>query len=282
MKKRTAVFALLLALMLLASACAAPAPAATATPVPTAAATPTLEPPPEPTPEPVELFVSAAASLTDVLAEIAEGYKAVSPNVTLTFNFGSSGTLQTQIEEGAPADLFFSAAQKQMTALKDKGLTVDDTIKDMLVNKVVLIVPANSDKGLTSFEDVTTDKVKLIAVGEASVPVGQYTEEIYTTLGTWDAVKAKANFGTDVRNVLSWVESGDVDCGIVYATDAATTDLVKIVAEAPEGSHKPVIYPAAVLKNAAHPDEAKAFLDYLSGPEATAAFEAAGFAIYNG
>ena len=282
--KRTAVFALLFALMLLISACAAPAPAATPTPVPTSAATPAPEPTPEPAPEPepVELFVSAAASLTDVLAEIGEGYKAVAPNVTLTFNFGSSGTLQTQIEEGAPADLFFSAAQKQMTALKDKGLTVDDTIKSMLVNKVVLIVPANSDKGIASFEDVTTDKVKLVAVGEASVPVGQYTEEIYTTLGTWDAVKAKANFGTDVRNVLSWVESGDVDCGIVYATDAATTDLVKIVAEAPEGSHKPVVYPAAVLKNAAHPDEAKAFLDYLSGPEATAAFEAAGFAIYNG
>ena len=280
--RRATVFALLLTLMLLVSACAAPAPAVSATPVPTAAATPTPEPTPNPTPEPVELFVSAAASLTDVLAEISEGYKAVAPNVTLTFNFDSSGTLQTQIEEGAPADIFFSAAQKQMTALKDKGLTVDDTIKNMLLNKVVLIVPANSDKGIASFEDVTTDKVKLIAVGEASVPVGQYTEEIYTTLGTWDAVKSKANFGANVRAVLAWVETGDVDCGIVYATDAATTDLVKVVAEAPEGTHKPVVYPAAVLKNARHPNEAKAFIDYLSGPEATAAFEAAGFSIYNG
>lgn len=278
--KRTAILALLLALMLFACACAAPAPEATPTPVPTIAATP--EPAPEPTPEPVELFVSAAASLTDVLAEIAEGYKAVAPHVTLTFNFDSSGTLQTQIEEGAPADIFFSAAQKQMTALKEKGLTMDDTIKNMLVNKVVLIVPANSDKQITSFEDVTTDKVKLIAIGEASVPVGQYTEDIYTTLGTWDAVKAKANFGTNVRAVLAWVESGDVDCGIVYATDAATTDLVKVVAEAPKGNHKPVVYPAAVLKNASHPEEAKAFLDYLSGPEAVAVFEAAGFAIYQG
>ena len=280
--KRTAVFALLLALVLLVSACAAPAPAATITPEPTAAATATPVPAPVPTPEPVELFVSAAASLTDVLGSIAEGYKAAAPNVKLTFNFDSSGTLQTQIEEGAPADIFFSAAQKQMTALKDKGLTIDETIKNMLVNKVVLIVPASSDKGIASFEDVTTDKVSMVAVGESSVPVGQYTEEIYTTLGTWDAVKAKANFGTNVRAVLTWVESGDVDCGIVYATDAATTDLVKIVAEAPEGSHKPVVYPAAVLKNAAHPEEAKAFLEYLSGPEATAAFEGAGFAIYKG
>ncbi len=279
--KRAAVFALLLVLALLsASACAAPA--VTPTPVPTAAAASTPEPTPEPTREPVELFVSAAASLTDVLVEIAKGYKTVSPHVTLTFNFDSSGTLQTQIEEGAPADIFFSAAQKQMTAMKEKGFTADDTIKNILVNKVVLIIPANSDKGITSFEDVATSKVRLVAVGEASVPVGQYTEEIYTTLGTWDAVKAKANFGTNVRNVLAWVESGDVDCGIVYATDAATTELVKVVAEAPEGSHKPVVYPAAILTNAAHPDEAKAFLDYLSGPEATAAFEAAGFAIYNG
>ncbi len=278
--KRAAVFALLLVLALLsASACAAPA--VTPTPVPTAAAASTPEPTPEPTREPVELFVSAAASLTDVLVEIAKGYKTVSPHVTLTFNFDSSGTLQTQIEEGAPADIFFSAAQKQMTAMKEKGFTADDTIKNILVNKVVLIIPANSDKGITSFEDVATGKVRLVAVGEASVPVGQYTEEIYTTLGTWDAVKAKANFGTNVRNVLAWVESGDVDCGIVYATDAATTDLVKVVAEAPEGSHKPVVYPAAVLTNATHPDEAKAFLDYLSGPEASAAFEAAGFAIYN-
>ncbi len=145
--------------------------------------------------------------LTDVLQQIAEIYKNYSPNVTVTFSFGSSGTLQTQIEEGAPADLFVSAAQKQMDALAEKNLIAADTRKDLLVNKVVLIVPANSTADIKSFEDVVTDKVKMVGVGESSVPVGQYAEEVFTTLGVWDQVKAKANFGTDVRQVLSWVES---------------------------------------------------------------------------
>ena len=230
--------------------------------------------------EPVELYISAAASLTDVLAEIAEDYKAVAPNVTLTFTFDSSGTLQTQIEEGAPADVFVSAAQKQMNALDEKGLVQSDTIKNLLVNKVVLIVPKDSQSDIATFEDVATDKVAMVAVGEASVPVGQYTEEIYTYLNLWDAVKAKANFGTNVRAVLSWVEGGDVDCGVVYATDAASTDGVKVICEAPEGSHKPVIYPAAVLKGSTHSEEAKAFVEYLSGSDAVKRFEAAGFSMY--
>lgn len=116
--------------------------------------------------------------------------------------------------------MFVSAAQKQMNALDEKGLVQSDTIKNLLVNKVVLIVPKDSQSDIATFEDVATDKVAMVAVGEASVPVGQYTEEIYTYLNLWDAVKAKANFGTNVRAVLSWVEGGDVDCGVVYATDA--------------------------------------------------------------
>lgn len=235
---------------------------------------------PQKTAEPVELYISAAASLTDVLQEIAEDYKTVAPNVTLTFTFDSSGTLQTQIEEGAKADVFVSAAQKQMNALKEKQLVKEDTIKDLLLNKVVLIVPKDSTLDISTFEEVATDKVSMVAIGEASVPVGQYTEEIYTYLNLWDAVKAKANFGTNVRAVLSWVESGDADCGIVYATDAASTDKVKVVCEAPEGSHKKVIYPAALVASTEHPEEAQAFLDYLSGDAAKAKFEAAGFTMY--
>jgi molybdate transport system substrate-binding protein len=227
--------------------------------------------------EEVELYVSAAASLTDVFAEIADAYKTVAPNVKLTFTFNSSGTLQTQIEEGAPADVFVSAALKQMNALDEKDLVASDTIKNLLVNKVVLIVPKDSTADIKSFEDVATDKVSMVAVGESSVPVGQYTEEVYTSLNLWDKVKAKANFGSDVRAVLSWVESGDVDCGIVYATDAASTDKVKVVCEAPEGSHKTVVYPAAVLKNSTHAEEAKAFVDFLSSDEAVSIFETAGF-----
>jgi len=275
------VFALLLALAMLASACAAPAaPAATVAPTAAPTAAPTPELTAAPTPAPVELNVLAAASLTDVMQVIAQGYKAVAPNVTLTFTFDSSGTLQKQIENGAPADVFFSAAQKQMTALKDGGLTADDTIRSLLTNKAVLIVPADSTKDITSFADVATDKVKMVALGEASVPVGQYAQDIFTKLGTWDAVKAKGNFGANVRAVLTWVEGGDVDCGVVYATDAAISTKVKVVAEAPADASTPIVYPAAVLKNSKSPAEAKAFLDYLSGPEAVKAFEAAGFGIY--
>ena len=280
--KRISMVAALLALMMILGACAAPAaPAATpaATEAPDATEAPAATP--APTPEPVEILVSAAASLTDVLPKIAEQYKTVAPNVTVTFTFGASGTLQTQIEEGAPTDLFVSAGKKQMDALAEKSLIAADTRKDLLVNKVVLVVPANSTADIKSFEDVATDKVKLVGIGDpASVPVGQYTQDVFTTLGLWDKVSAKANLGADVRTVLSWVESGDVDCGIVYATDAASTTGVKVVCEAPEGSHKPVVYPAAVLANAKQADAAKAFLDYLSTADAAAQFEAAGFTMY--
>lgn len=227
--------------------------------------------------EKTELYVLAAASLTDVMARIAESYKEVAPEVEITFVFDSSGTLQSQIEAGATADVFVSAAQRQMNALEEGGLIKGESRKDLLLNKVVLILPASSDLALDSFEDAAGDPVRLIAIGDESVPVGQYTQEIYEYLGTWDAIKAKANLGGNARAVLSWVASGDVDCGIVYATDAASTDGVKVVAEAPEGSHAPVIYPAAVMEGTNNPRAAQAFLDYLSGETARALFIAAGF-----
>ncbi|MDE6014913.1 MAG: molybdate ABC transporter substrate-binding protein [Acetatifactor sp.] len=228
--------------------------------------------------EPVELTVLAAASLTDVCNEIGERYEAEHENVKLNFSYGSSGALQTQIEEGAPADIFMSAAMKQMTALDEEGLMDSDSIIQLLENKIVLVVPAGSDTDLSSFEEVVTDKVSMIGLGEPeSVPVGQYSEEVFTTLNLLDAVKAKANYGSDVRTVLSWVETGEVDCGIVYATDAYTTEQVKIVAEAPEGSCKRVIYPAGVVKNSAHTEEAAAFVEYLQTEEILALFESYGF-----
>ena len=230
--------------------------------------------------ENVELIISAAASLTDVTKELTDAYAKTAPNVKLTFTYGASGALQTQIEEGAPSDIFLSAAQKQMDALEEKGLLLDGTRRDLLVNQVVLITPKGSGKDIKAFDDASTDKVEKIALGEPkSVPVGQYSEEIFTYLKTLDAVKAKAVYGSDVRQVLTWVESGDVDCGVVYATDAATSDNVEVVAQAPEGSHKPVVYPAAVLKSSKSADAAKAFLDYLSGDEAKAIFEKYGFAM---
>jgi len=230
------------------------------------------------TTEKVELVVAAAASLTDVATEIADRYKAVAPNVTVTYTFGSSGALQTQIEEGAPVDVFMSAANKQMTALEAKGLIQVGTKKELLVNKVVLIIQKDSTKEIKSFEDIATDKVSTIALGEpTSVPVGQYTEDIFTSLGILDKVKPKSNYGSDVRQVLTWVESGEVDCGVVYATDAISSDKIKVVCEAPKDSHKSVIYPVAVLKSSKYTVEAQGFLEFLSTTEVTNVFKKYGF-----
>ena len=227
----------------------------------------------------VELNVFAAASLTESLTKIGELYKAANPGVTLSFNFDSSGTLQTQIESGAQTDLFISAAKKQMDALEAGGYLLEGTRKDLLANKVVLIVPEGSALGLTVFEDVAGDAIKLVALGNSDVPVGQYAQEVFTTLGGWDAVSAKASLGANVKEVLAQVESGAVDCGVVYATDAATAKGVTVVAEAPEGSHKPVVYPGAALASSASADAAKAFLAFLTTPDAVAAFEAVGFSM---
>ncbi len=228
--------------------------------------------------EKVELIILAAASLTDVCNEMKADYEAQHQNVTLTFSYGGSGALQTQIEEGVPADVFISAAVKQMTALDEEGLMDSDSIVNLLENKVVLIVPKDSTAGITSFEDVVTDKVAMIGLGEpGSVPVGQYSEEIFTTLGILDEVKAKANYGSDVRTVLSWVETGAVDCGVVYATDAYTSDLVTIVCEAPKDSCKPVIYPAGVVKASENTQAAREFAEYLKSDEAMKLFEGYGF-----
>lgn len=226
----------------------------------------------------VTLTISAAASLTDVMNELFTLYQAQAPGVAFVPNYGASGTLQTQIEEGAPADLFFSAAQKQMNALEEKGLLLDGSRKDLLENKVVLIVPKDSAAGIASYEDAAGDKVKTIALGEPQgVPVGQYSEEIFTSLGLLDQVKAKAAYGSDVRQVLTWVESGEVDCGVVYATDAATSDNVTVVCEAPADSCKPVIYPAAILKDSQNAEAAGQFLEFLSTDAAKALFEKYGF-----
>ena len=159
--------------------------------------------------EPVELHVSAAASLTNVMNELAELYAKDNPNVKIIFNFGSSGALQQAIENGGAADLFYSAAQKQMNALEEAGELAEGTRRDLLRNDVVLIVPVDSTKEIMSYEDAATDKVEKIALGEPKgVPVGQYSEEIFANLNILDAVKAKAVYGSDVRQVLAWTETG--------------------------------------------------------------------------
>jgi molybdate transport system substrate-binding protein len=228
--------------------------------------------------EPVELLISAAASLTDALNEAVEGYKTVAPNVKITVNYGASGALQTQIENGAPADIFFPAANKQMDALNGAGLMVSDSIVKLLKNDIVLVVPADSTLAVASFEDAAGDTVTKIALGDtASVPAGQYAQDTFTSLGLWDKINAKAVFGTDVRQVLSWVAGGDVDCGVVYATDATADGTVKIIASAPADSHKAIVYPVGIVKASTQQAAAAAFIEYLQSSEAKAVFEKYGF-----
>ena len=232
--------------------------------------------------EPVEILVSAASSMTDSLTKIAEEYKKVAPNVTVTYNFASSGALQTQIEEGAPADIFFSASIKQMNSLEEKDLTIKTSRKDLLNNEVVLITNKDSKIDMKTFEDCATDKISMIAIGNPeSVPVGQYSQEIFTSLNLWDKISAKVNFATNVKEVLAWVETGNVDCGIVYKTDAKTSNKIKIICSAPEGSHKAVIYPVSIIKSSKNVDAAQAFIDYLSTKEAKNVFVNYGFSINN-
>lgn len=226
-----------------------------------------------------EIIVSVAASLTETMNELIGMYKKVKPDVTIVPTYGSSGSLQQQIEQGAPVDIFISASPKQVDALAKQGLILEDARKNIVENKVVLIVP-KSKKGITRFEDAATDKIKQIALGEpSSVPVGQYSEEIFTALGILDKVKPKAVYAKDVRQVLTYVEIGEVDAGIVYATDAAISKKVTVIATAPEGTHKPVIYPATVIKGSAQPQVAKAFLTWLSSAEASKIFVKYGFTV---
>ncbi len=228
--------------------------------------------------EKTELIVAAAASLTDAMNELAALYGETRESVSVKVTYGSSGALQAQIEQGAPADLFMSASPKQMNALESQGLLLEGTRKDLLVNEVVLVVSPYLKEGIASFNDAAGPGVGRIALGDfRSVPAGQYAEQVFTSLGIVEGVRAKAVFAKDVRQVLAWVASGEADCGVVYATDAAASPGLKVAARAPEGSHVPVVYPAAVVASSSNPGEAKAFLAWLSLPEARSVFEKHGF-----
>lgn len=229
--------------------------------------------------EPVEILVAAAASLKNAYEEeLIPMFEERYPGVSVEGTYDSSGKLQTQIEEGLEADVFMSAAEKQMKALDEEGMIASDTITNLLENKIVLIVPEGSSAGLASFEDI--EKAGLIALGDpASVPAGQYAQEALTSLGIWDKIQDKVSFGTNVTEVLNQVAASSAEAGIVYATDAASmSDQVEIVAEAPEGSlQKKVIYPVAVVKDSAHQEEAGNFVEFLKSEEAMKVFEEYGF-----
>lgn len=229
----------------------------------------------------VDLTISAAASLKEALDEAKALYNAEKPNAALTISYGGSGALQQQIEQGAPVDLFISAAQSNMNALKEKGLLTDSTIKNMLQNKLVLIVPADSKANLTSITDVTKADVKKLALGEpTTVPAGKYATQVYTYYNLIDSLKEKIVYAKDVREVLTWVESGNADAGLVYSTDAKVGgDKIKIVATAAEGSHDPIMYPAAVIKASKHAVAAQDFLNFLTTDTAKAIFVKYGFSV---
>ncbi len=238
----------------------------------------TKQEPAKPAAQAVELNISAAVSLKDALAEIQTKYQAKSPNVKLVYNLGASGSLQRQIEQGAPADIFISAAPKQMNDLEAKNLVDKATRKNLVENKLVLIVPKDSKLDLSKFEDATNDAVQKISIGEtAVVPAGQYTQQALQKLGIWEKVKDKAVFAKDVRTVLAYVETGNTEAGFVYKTDAVSSQKIKIAATAPEGSHEPIIYPAAILAATKNHKAAEDFMAYLSSDESKAIFEKYGF-----
>lgn len=222
--------------------------------------------------------IAAAASLETCLRdELIPLFEKQNPGYTIEGTYDSSGKLQTQIEEGAGIDVFFSAATKQMEALKDEGMILEGSIKNLLENKIVFIVPTGDEGNYSSFEDIA--KAENAAIGDPeSVPVGQYSKEALTNLGLWDEVLAKASLGTNVTEVLNWVAEGSAKAGIVYATDAAQTDKVTIVAEAPEGSVKKAIYPVGMIKDCENPEGAQLFIDFLGSSEAMDIFVKNGFA----
>ncbi|MBT9776477.1 molybdate ABC transporter substrate-binding protein [Clostridium sp. MCC353] len=225
-----------------------------------------------------KILIAAAASLKySYDEELIPMFEAKYPGIKVEATYDSSGKLQTQIEEGLEADVFMSAAMKQMNALKEESMVDGDSIVELLENKIVLIVPEGSDSEITSFEDIVN--ADSIALGDPdSVPAGQYAKEALTSLGLWEDAAAKASLGTNVTEVLNWVAEGSADAGIVYATDAATTERVRVAADAPEGSlAKKVIYPVGVVSASEHKDAAEKFVKFLQTDEAIGVFEKYGF-----
>ena len=298
MKKVLALLLALTMIVALAACGSTAAPAAPAAPAateaPAAEEKPAEEAPPaeEPAAEPVEIIVFAAASMTETLTEIKGMYEAANPGATITYNFDSSGTLKTQIQEGADCDVFISAAPKQMNQLdvscdaekNPDGLdfVLQGSRLNLLENKVALVVPEGNPKGVESF-DALAELLKagdvFMAMGNSDVPVGQYTQKIlaFYELSEEDLAAAGVlTYGSNVKEVTTQVKEASVDCGVVYATDAFSANL-EIVDTATAEMCGQVIYPAAVLNVSKNPEAAQAFLDFLSTPEATAVFEAVGF-----
>jgi len=223
----------------------------------------------------IPLLISAAASLKDSL------YQKSKPNVTLTYNLGASGALLQQIQNGAPADIFISAAKQQMDTLEKSGGLLPGTRDDLVKNRLALIVPTNS-QGVTSFSSLQNSTIKRVAIGEPrSVPAGQYAVQVFQTLKIYDALKPKFVYANNVRQVLAAVESGSADAGLVYITDTKISNKVKVAAIASETYHSPIVYPIAVLKSSKNPQAAKEFVRFLESNQAKSVFRKYGFIVAN-
>ncbi|MGE7952006.1 molybdate ABC transporter substrate-binding protein [Lysinibacillus xylanilyticus] len=226
--------------------------------------------------EPVEITISAAASLQESLEELQKTYEKEHDNIKIIYNFGGSGALQQQIVKGAPVDLFFSAAEDKFDELVKNGFIDQQQGTDLLANELVLIVPKKNEKHIQSFEDLT--KADKIAVGTPeSVPAGKYAVETLTNMKLWEDVASKVVYTKDVRQVLTYTETENVDAGMVYKTDALVSDKVDVVATAQGDTHTPIIYPVGVIKDSKHAKEAEDFYNYLQSDTAMKVFKKYGF-----
>ncbi|MFD0697640.1 molybdate ABC transporter substrate-binding protein [Paenibacillus sp. GCM10027628] len=278
--KSSAVLLIVLSLMLAIAGCGT-APNSTTTSN-ASSQTPSTSTPSPKTAESVELTVSAAASMTDALKEIQKAYETKNPNIKLNFNFGASGALQQQIEQGAPADLFLSAATKNMKALVDKQLINANQQKNVLSNELVAVVSADGKASIASVADLSKSDVKNIAIGiPESVPAGGYAKEALTNSKLWDSLQSKMVQGKDVRQVLQYVETGNADVGFVYKTDALTSQKVKVAFAVDAKTYAPVVYPIGVVKATKHSKEAEGFYNYLQSKEALDVFVKYGFSVLN-
>ena len=225
-----------------------------------------------------ELTVSAAASLKDALDE-AKALFEDREQIKVNANYAASGTLQHQIENGAPTDIFISAAKKQMDALEEKDLIIAETREYIFSNDLVLIIPKDVSGIVKSFEDLTREGIK-ISIGEPEVvPAGKYAQQTLTNLGIWEEVSPKIIYAKDVRQVLHYIETGDVDAGMVYGSDAVVSDKVTVVATAEDSLHDEIVYPVAVIKASQNQEAASAFIAFLKEPETVKIFERYGFIV---
>lgn len=226
----------------------------------------------------IPIVVAAAASMSDVLGSARIQFTTLYPDVDVMFNFASSGTLQRQLEAGAPVDLFISAAEAPMDRLVEKGFVQRADVTTLASNRVVLIRPRSVDSGIEDWSDLTGAGVQRIAVGNPDhVPAGQYGRAVLHSLGLWDALQSRLVPAENVRQVVSYVARGEVDAGIVYASDATVFDDVGVIAEAPFGSHPPILYPMAVPVGARQREAARLFADYLLSPPGQELFNRYGF-----